>query len=39
MIQVNLIEPTRDDIAHGNEAMTMGDYESAMQYFSKVIEV
>lgn len=39
IIQVNLIAPTKEDIAQGKDAMTIGDYGTAIQYFTKAIEV
>jgi len=37
--KINLIEPTKDDIAMGKDAMRMGDYSTAIQHFSKAIEI
>eukprot|EP00794_Sanderia_malayensis_P010956 gene10956-12117_t len=37
--QINIIEPTRQDVAQGRSAMQMGDYGTAIDALSKAIEV
>ncbi len=39
IFQINMIEPTKEDVRFGRNAMQMGDYGSAIEAFSRAIEV